>query len=436
MKKILFSPVGGTDPISQVNVYDGSLLHIARVYKPDEIIMYMSKEVLEYHNSDNRYVYCLEKLDEMQGRHTDIRVIERPELTQVHEFDYFYRDFLEIIKGIYNTIGPDDILLYNVSSGTPAMKSGLLVLQTLGEYPGKLIQVATPERKMNEHIHRNYDVKTLWELDEDNSEDYENRCKEISCPSLTNIKYQEMIRSFISKYDYRTADYIANQLPANMTVGYRHLIRAGMYRLELDRTMVDKLLTGQNDFSLPIRTDNERKYYEYALSVQTKLRKEEYADYIRSLTPLIVGLFELVINHEFQIDIEQYCSSNGRWSRSALAGTELLSVLESTSSDGFKYGFVYSVHLKNIITYYSNDPVLTEITNNLRSVEENVRNLAAHTITAITKDIIIKKTGFQPTKIMADIKRLFNYTGINVRGDYWNSYDDLNDVIISKMNEL
>ena len=161
MKKILFSPVGGTDPISQVNVYDGSLLHIARVYKPDEIIMYMSKEVLEYHNSDNRYVYCLEKLDEMQGRHTDIRVIERPELTQVHEFDYFYKDFLEIIKGIYNTIGPDDILLYNVSSGTPAMKSGLLVLQTLGEYPGKLIQVPTPERKMTEHIHRDYDVHPL-----------------------------------------------------------------------------------------------------------------------------------------------------------------------------------------------------------------------------------------------------------------------------------
>ena len=435
MKKILFSPVGGTDPISQVNVYDGSLLHIARVYKPDVIIMYMSKEVLAYHNSDNRYVYCLKKLDEMQGRHTDIRVIERPELTRVHEFDYFYRDFLEIIKGIYKTMDSDDTLLYNVSSGTPAMKSGLLVLQTLGEYPGKLIQVATPAGKMNEHIHSNYDVETLWELNEDNSEDFENRCREISCPSLTNIKYQEMIRGFISKYDYRTADYIANELPADMTAGYRHLIQAGMYRLELDRTMVDKLLAGQKDFSLPIRSGNERKYFEYALSVQTKLRKEEYADYIRSLTPLIVGLFELVIRHEFQINIGQYCTSNGRWNSSALAGTELLSVLESTSPDGFKYGFVYSVHLKNIITHYSKDPVLTEITNNLRSVEENVRNLAAHTITAITKDIILKKTGFQPTKIMADIRRLFSYTGINVKAEYWDSYDALNNVIISKMNE-
>lgn len=45
-----------------------------------------------------------------------------------------------------------------------------------------------------------------------------------------------------------------------------------------------------------------------------------------------------------------------------------------------------------------------------------MRNLAAHTITEISKDIILKKTGFQHTKIMADIRRLFNYTGINVIG--------------------
>ena len=149
-----------------------------------------------------------------------------------------------------------------------------------------------------------------------------------------------------------------------------------------------------------------------------------------------MGLFELVISHEFAIDLSHYYTSTERWDRRALAGTELLSVLESTSPDGFKYGFVYSVHLKSIITHYSTDPVLTEIVSNLRSVEENVRNLAAHTITAITKDVIIRKTGFQPSKIMADIKRLFSYTGINVRAEYWDSYDRLNDVIIAKMNEL
>lgn len=45
-RKILFTPVGGTDPISSTNCYDGAILHICRHYKPDKVIMYMSKEML------------------------------------------------------------------------------------------------------------------------------------------------------------------------------------------------------------------------------------------------------------------------------------------------------------------------------------------------------------------------------------------------------
>lgn len=63
-KKILFSPVGGTDPMSEWNYHDGALLHIARHYKPDEIYLYMSKEILQKHEQDDRYRYCIKKLGE------------------------------------------------------------------------------------------------------------------------------------------------------------------------------------------------------------------------------------------------------------------------------------------------------------------------------------------------------------------------------------
>ena len=45
---ILFTPVGGTDPISLNNYHDGSILHICRFYKPDKVILYMSKEMLDF----------------------------------------------------------------------------------------------------------------------------------------------------------------------------------------------------------------------------------------------------------------------------------------------------------------------------------------------------------------------------------------------------
>lgn len=167
-KTILFSPVGGTDPISATNLSDGSLLHIFRCYKPDEVYLYMSKEILVLHEKDNRYLYCLDRLAEQQKRSYKYEIIARPEMENVQEFDYFYRDFREIIQLIMKSMTSEDQLLLNISSGTPAMKSGLLVLKTLGEFPCKAIQVVTPERKMNEHIHKGYDVELLWELDEDN----------------------------------------------------------------------------------------------------------------------------------------------------------------------------------------------------------------------------------------------------------------------------
>ena len=97
---ILFSPVGGTDPISAVNYRDGSLLHICRVYKPSKVILYMSAEVLEYHEKDNRYLFCLDRLSEQQNRKMEYEVIERRELKSVQEFDFFYQDFRSIVQDI------------------------------------------------------------------------------------------------------------------------------------------------------------------------------------------------------------------------------------------------------------------------------------------------------------------------------------------------
>ena len=127
-KIILFTPVGGTDPISSTNCRDGSMLHICRNYKPDKVIMYMSKEMLENQEADDRYRYCLNRLSKLQQHEMKYEIVERRELTEVHEFDYFYEDFRKIIRQIYDEMDETDTLLLNVSSGTPAMKSGLLVL--------------------------------------------------------------------------------------------------------------------------------------------------------------------------------------------------------------------------------------------------------------------------------------------------------------------
>ena len=98
MRKILFSPLGKTDPIS--NKHDGSMLHICRIYKPDKVYLYMSKEILQDHESDNRYVFCLEKLGELLNHNFEIEIIERPELVYVHKLDDFYEEFKRCLQEI------------------------------------------------------------------------------------------------------------------------------------------------------------------------------------------------------------------------------------------------------------------------------------------------------------------------------------------------
>ena len=65
--KILFSPVGNTDPISENNLYDGAMLHICRYYDIDKVYMYMSEQIFEKEKADHRLlINCLRKRGEIK----------------------------------------------------------------------------------------------------------------------------------------------------------------------------------------------------------------------------------------------------------------------------------------------------------------------------------------------------------------------------------
>ena len=131
MSVVLFSPVGGTDPLSNVNYQDGAILHIVRNYRPNRIVLFMSKEILQHHREDNRYIKSLNLLYEqiqknegsyLQGREKQViqkneryseplerkcrnetvleyyqigdlkvELIERESLSEVQDFNTFYK---------------------------------------------------------------------------------------------------------------------------------------------------------------------------------------------------------------------------------------------------------------------------------------------------------------------------------------------------------
>ena len=445
MKRILFSPIGGTDPISENNCKDGSLLHICRVYKPDKVILYMSKEIIEKHIKDNRYIYCLNKLCELQHRTMEYIIIERPDLEKVYEFDYFYEDFKPIIDQISeDEMEEEDELLINISSGTPSMKSGLAVLMTMSEYPCRMIQVTTPAKKMNEHTHSDFDIKELWELDDDNDPNYENRCIEISCPTLAVIKKEEMIKRHLKSYDYSAALDIAKSLSKSRREKYYNLLVMAHFRYLLNIKMVDEKIDTVPKELFPVRSGDGRKMFEYALQLQIKMLRKEYADFLRALTPLIFDLFVAVLKDSCKVNIKDYTSLYSKkdkdtgkitkvrkWDKSKLMNTEIDHILNvSYTNKPFRYEEIYSDNLKYIILKKSPDDSLIKLVKDLRSVESIIRNMAAHTIVSIDDSVIHEMTGFHAQEIMRKIKKLFTYTKISHSSDDWYAYDKMNDYII------
>lgn len=433
-KKILFSPVGGTDPIKYL--HDGSMLHICRHYKPDEVVLYMSKEIMEKHKKDNRYVRTIELLGESINHKFDIRVIEKPDFVDVQKYDIYYELFRNEIKDISDIMSSDDELIVNMASGTPAMKSALLILATLAEYKFIPIQVNSPKKSMNEeHEDRtDYDVEVNWELDSDNEPDSENRCEEVKCMNLMKLLKIDLIKKFIMKYDYEAAFELAEELQSDISDDAYTLLNIANNRLKLNTREISKLMKNKRYDIYPIKDkdSNKLKLFEYACTIKIKLEKKEYSDFIRSITPLVVDVLEQILLLNFNIDINQSCSKGKKWDIRKLQKNGLYDILNERYKDkgGFKQGPVYSLALADIIKAKSQDEILKQKLDDIVRVEQNLRNLAAHQIVSVTAEWFIEKSGKSADDVMDIIKYLLMQIGVGEKRDDWNTYDSMNQLII------
>lgn len=447
-KKILFSSIGGNDPISSTTEHDGSMLHICRVYMPDEVYIYLSSEMYKRELKDNRYTYCIAKLGEYMNHNFNVHCINREELINVQDFDYYYKDFGNILREITDKF-PGADFVFNVASGTPAMKSALLFLATLSERKIIPVQVTTPIRSINKHSGKDedYDVEYYWEVNQDNKTDYENRCKEVECPNLGVVLKKNIIKKHIKEYDYAAAQRVAEEIKENLTRESFLLINAAVRRQQLELSGCEKILREVGADLIPIKNGEYKKVFEYALGLIIKIIRKEYGDFVRAISPLITILFEMIVEKKCNVNLEYYLEGKSRKIsverlRSNENGQKIINILNEEYKNGFKDKTpLASSNLKAIICGFLDaskeyDRVIIDMVTELRNVEEKVRNIAAHEIVSITDEMIMKTLDgkFTAKKIMDYIKSMFSYIGICKNDEIWNSYDVMNQYIINSID--
>ena len=454
-KTILFSPVGITDPVSPKNFYDGSMLHICRHLKPDVVYLYLSSEMTEKEHSDHRFTRAINLLSKKINHEIKVHLIEKPDLVKAHEFDFFFEEFGQILKKLTADKAKDDTLLINISSGTPGMKSALSVMSALGEYDCQCVQIAMPERTYIQKEEK-YDLDTYFGLNPDNEENVPARISKIKSPNLLYMRDKQNIIEFIKKYDYEAAYQLSEKLPLVKFEKIRPYLLFAKARYSLNIIEANTLKKSLPQDFFPVKGLNQ-KLFEYALACEIKRRKGELADFIRALTPMIVGLYAKIAKHHIYDLSNLYKTLKKSNSKSHVWDKKKILVLSETDETvakiklalSEKYEDFFSPSKLDIPNYINSDSIcaiivspefnLNKIASDVSllrdNVEKTIRNNTAHQMIEVNEKKIEKLTGLNSENIMELIRRLFSYTDIVLTEDCWNSYDHMNEILIGVMQE-
>ena len=462
--RILFSPVGGSDPIKRM--LDGPMLHCCRVYKPDIVCLYFTQSMLEYENRDQRYTWALEKLGEKLNHKFEIIKIEREDLVDVHKFYIFYnlkelhilriRSWIASFYIFYNDFGkifeeieekyPDAEFYVNTSSGTPAMKSAIVDLAALSEKRIKALQVSSGEAgpMHDRDKDETYDKEEQWECDMDNGDSFRNRTLLVDNEQfLANIKRQNVIK-LISSYDYPAAKLLANEIKDYLTDDAMKLLNAAEGRWRLDYNCVANVLKDTEYDIIPVKKKEEREITEYLLWLGIILGKRDYLSFIRGITPAAMILLEKIVETLTEVgDIKKYCEKrkDTYWlTRNKLEqseiGKEVLDVLDKRYGE-FTDCIYTTAHLELIIKEFcSDDKIKSHYLKIIRKTETELRNPIAHTIVAVDNGMIKNRIGITAEELYNDVIKKVAESVRLMKKSTWNSYDEMNKLLIEKVREV
>ena len=239
IKRILFSPIGGSDPVNAG--YDGAWIHCCRHLKPDLTVIYLSAQMLKREKDHQFFSGTLKKLCELTGKEILLEQEERPELDNPQEFEPFYGDFESVLEKIHNRY-PDAEILINVSSGTPAMKGCLIALYHFLPFPVKLVQVSGPHDEMGldkgsrSTVSDQYDVDDGWDNNLDNLDNAADRTHILEVQQQAIRLKVMQLKTLISHHEYSAALTLAEDpdLKGCLPPDLLKLLHGAVSRFQMD----------------------------------------------------------------------------------------------------------------------------------------------------------------------------------------------------------
>ena len=410
---ILISAVGTTDPISHNR--DAALLHIARTYRPEQIVLVYSEEMLIKQDLIEKAIFSIEDY------HPEV-MIESTILKndEVYLFDKMYEVMGQIVE---KYSGTDHQLILNLSSGTPQIISALFALNRIKDYNTQAIQVATPNKSANRpYVQLSSDEeKSLFAENKDNQKDYENR----------TIKDEA---EKFNTYDYIAAEVLFKKKEYNKLLSKKKLsfLRATLNDfVKVFKTQA--ILKDIQDYPL---TDVEKKALNYFLMIEVLKERGQVADVLIKSKSYVEFIIEEKIKKDYP-DLIKYDGALPKLNEEYKDFEKILDFidLEFKKAKGIEneeeriYSPQSTLNLlsyENILTFYQVSPDLLKSLNVITRLNSE-RNKVAHGLSEIDGKIVNSKKLNQTI----DILRFVLQDTFNIEDHYFGYYQKINDELLN-----
>ena len=426
--KILISAVGTTDPIS--NNHDAALLHIARNYRPDKIVLVYSQEMLVKQDLINKVLLSIEGYNPIIE--IDSTILNNDE---VFLFDKMYEVMGLIVQKYTND---DDEIILNLSSGTPQIISALFALNRINDYNTQAIQVATPKKGAN----REYKPLTDSEIDalivenQDNSLDFVDRSIKDKSEKFTQALVKRHLRSLIASFDYQAAEAIINRKEYNKLLSKKRIAYIREKLNDFSRVFKNQSILS-DILSFPL-DDSQKKALNYYLLIDVLKEREHIADVLIKAKSLAEFVIEETIkkNHEGLIvfdgnlpklnpdfpDCEAILDDIDKKMKKSRG-------IEDTEERIFSVQSTLNLlAYLNILEFYEYDSQLQTAINGILSLNGE-RNKVAHGLSEIDTRLLSRKK----LKQLSENLRLLLVDCLGIDSSYFNYYDKQNEELIKML---
>ncbi len=409
--RVFFTPVGTSDPAR--DGFEGPMLHILRHFVKagspiTHIVLYLTETMWERESASQRYTKAVQDQSLLLDAPIPNIRLQRAISTDPSDFNGFIQDYREQFRRIAEE-WPNAELVVNISSGTPQMiaTACLLVSSSFMGMEYRSLQVTNPNRSTGEKsgylsTSDNVDVSELL----DNLTEAEDRCVEPDINVFRRTLLHEQLIAALNSFDVTGAlaliDGAPQHFPHIVMRWIRHLYARACYDTRASKTaLLPEDTVGFDPW--PVKNGAVKPLYEFYFTLLIKSQRNELADYLMRLSPLMTELvlYHLRFNLRYNLDAISTNDPDGlkiNRQRTQQADPALVSFLDAKFRPAFSDGYFSLSNLQYLVEYVmqksqnQDSDGLLNIIETIRNVERKCRNATAHRMIHVTPEWIQRES--------------------------------------------